>query len=269
MSPRRHSTWPPCGKIVLLALATMTVFSTFSALSPGHGWAIGPSSQIRVATLAYAGGKNNPRPNGLRKMLQEVEKRTSISVDPRPVAVDPENKRALLKHPLLFWVGEGAFAPLSDAAVSNLSLYLRAGGTIVVDSADATIGGPFEASVRREMAKILPSQSFVKIPGSHVLYKSFYLIGQPVGRVAISSSLEGIFGEDRAMVLLSQNDMLGAWARDNFGNFEFDVFPGGERQRDMSYRLGVNIVMYALCLNYKEDQVHVPFILKRRKWKID
>jgi hypothetical protein len=37
----------------------------------------------------------------------------------------------------------------------------------------------------------------------------------------------------------------------------------------MSLRLGLNIVMYALCLDYKEDQVHVPFILKRRKWRVE
>jgi hypothetical protein len=27
--------------------------------------------------------------------------------------------------------------------------------------------------------------------------------------------------------------------------------------------------MYALCLDYKADQVHVPFIMKRRRWKPD
>ena len=33
--------------------------------------------------------------------------------------------------------------------------------------------------------------------------------------------------------------------------------------------MGVNLVMYALCLDYKSDQVHVPFIMKRRRWKPD
>jgi len=28
-------------------------------------------------------------------------------------------------------------------------------------------------------------------------------------------------------------------------------------------------VMYALCLDYKADQVHVPFIMKLRRWKPD
>ena len=36
------------------------------------------------------------------------------------------------------------------------------------------------------------------------------------------------------------------------------MVPGGERQREMAFRTGVNIVMYALTGNYKADQVHVP-----------
>ena len=34
---------------------------------------------------------------------------------------------------------------------------------------------------------------------------------------------------------------------------------GGE----MAYRVGVNVVMYALTGNYKADQVHVPALLDR------
>jgi len=38
----------------------------------------------------------------------------------------------------------------------------------------------------------------------------------------------------------------------------------GERQREQAIRLSVNIVLYALCLDYKDDQVHAPFIMRRR-----
>ena len=36
-----------------------------------------------------------------------------------------------------------------------------------------------------------------------------------------------------------------------------------ERQRELAYRAGVNLVMYALTGNYKADQVHVPALLER------
>ena len=68
----------------------------------------------------------------------------------------------------------------------------------------------------------------------------------------------------RLAVILSLNDLAGAVARDEFGEWEYDVGPGGEGAREMTFRLGLNVVMYALCLDYKEDQVHIPFILQRR-----
>jgi len=57
--------------------------------------------------------------------------------------------------------------------------------------------------------------------------------------------------------------LAGAWAYDPFGNWEYEVFPGGATQREWAIRLGVNMVFYGLTVNYKRDQVHVPFILKR------
>ena len=64
-----------------------------------------------------------------------------------------------------------------------------------------------------------------------------------------------------------KNDMGGAWSRDDFGNWEFPCTPGGETQREYSFRMGINLIMYALCLDYKADQVHVDFIMKRRPWR--
>ena len=54
-----------------------------------------------------------------------------------------------------------------------------------------------------------------------------------------------------------------AWAIDSDGHPEFACVPGGEQQREMAYRFGVNLVMYVLTGNYKSDQVHVPAILER------
>ena len=43
----------------------------------------------------------------------------------------------------------------------------------------------------------------------------------------------------------------------------FAVVPGGDRQRELSYRFGINLVMYVMTGNYKSDQVHLPSILQR------
>jgi hypothetical protein len=64
-------------------------------------------------------------------------------------------------------------------------------------------------------------------------------------------------------VVIGRHDWASAWARDGDGRSRFPVVPGGEVQREMAYRFGVNLVMYALTGNYKADQVHIPTILER------
>ena len=60
------------------------------------------------------------------------------------------------------------------------------------------------------------------------------------------------------------HDLAGALSRDNLGSYSFPVTPGGDAQREQAFRFAVNLVMYALCLDYKDDQVHAPFIMRRR-----
>ncbi|MND07550.1 hypothetical protein D3C83_295940 [compost metagenome] len=62
---------------------------------------------------------------------------------------------------------------------------------------------------------------------------------------------------------------MGAYSTKKDDAWEYDATPGGESQRDKAFRFGVNIVMYALCLSYKSDGVHVDYLLKRRDWRGD
>ncbi len=71
------------------------------------------------------------------------------------------------------------------------------------------------------------------------------------------------YNDGVSSVVIGSNDWAGAWAIDDDGQPLFPVVPGGERQREMAYRFGVNWVMYALTGNYKTDQVHVPAIMER------
>ena len=38
----------------------------------------------------------------------------------------------------------------------------------------------------------------------------------------------------------------------------------GENQREEAIRLAVNLAMYVLCSNYKDDQVHAEHLMRRR-----
>ena len=64
-------------------------------------------------------------------------------------------------------------------------------------------------------------------------------------------------------IIITSNDLAGAWATRSDGQSMLPMVPGEPRQRDFAFRAGVNIVMYTLTGNYKADQVHVPALLER------
>jgi hypothetical protein len=248
--------------VVLNRRALLLRGAGIAAGAPLLAGAVGPSDLV-VGQL-QTGGAWNPRPTGLRRLLWEVTQRTSIEVRLEPEPVAPEDAK-LFRYPLLYWSGSGALPPLSEEAVKRLRRHLTYGGTLLIDSADAEPGGPFDVTVRRELERVLPRAPMARVPQGHVLYKTFYLVEHQAGRTLRLPHLDGVVVDDRYAVIYSQNDLGGAWARDAFGRWEFEVTPGGERQREMAFRLGINLVMYSLCLDYKDDLVHTPFIMKRRR----
>jgi hypothetical protein len=233
--------------------------------------AIGPGSKFRFGQLQLGSGTSwNPRPSALRRMAWEIEKRTSIDVTLDPAIVTPTSD-SLFETPFVYLTGEKAIDLPSSAGIEALRRFVTFGGFLFVDSAEGSTDGAYDGSVRKLISAIFPASrtKLEVIPADHVVYKSFYLLDKPVGRLAIAPAMEGVIHDGRLVCAYAPNDLAGAWARDDFGNYDFPCEPGGEKQRELSFRMGVNLVMYALCLDYKADQVHVPFIMKRRRWKPD
>jgi len=234
--------------------------------------AIGAGSKFRFGQLQLGPGNSwNPRPTALRRLGWEIEKRTSIDdveLDPAVVTPTSENLHAT---PFLYLAGQREIELPSTAGIEALRRFLTFGGFLLIDSAEGSTDGAFDGSVRKLIKALFPPPlaGLTVVSPDHVIYKSFYLLDKPLGRLAISPAMEVVEHDKRIVCAYVQNDLGGAWARDDFGNHDFQCEPGGERQRELAYRLGVNLVMYALCLDYKSDQVHVPFIMKRRRWKPD
>ena len=230
----------------------------------------GTSSKFRFGQLTTGGNKLVPRPTALRRLGWEIEKRTSIAVELDPALVTPTSEQ-LHETPVLYLAGEREIELPSAPGIEALRRFLTFGGFLLIDSAEGSTDGAFDGSVRKLIAAVFPASTgqLEVVPSDHVIYKSFYLLERPFGRLAIAPAMEAVVRDGRIVVAYSSNDLGGAWARDDFGNHDFPCEPGGERQRELAYRMGVNLVMYALCLDYKADQVHVPFIMKRRRWKPD
>ncbi len=175
--------------------------------------------------------------------------------------------------PMLYWPVVAEQPGLSETAIARLNAYLRNGGVIVFDTRDQapgsgglTGGGP-GASRLRTLTEGLDIPPLTPVPADHVLTRAFYLLqsfpGRYTGGEVWVETAQQHLNDGVSSVIIGSNDWAGAWAADAGGRPLFPVVPGGERQREMALRFGVNLVMYALTGNYKSDQVHVPAILER------
>ena len=219
---------------------------------------------------------------GLRGLSSTLFRRTSIE-PAAPLGVNIETDE-LAFFPFLYWP-INADQPLpSREAYGKLNRYLRSGGMILFDTRDAdTAGfgsGSPEGRKLQAIARTLDIPSLEPIPDDHVLTRTFYLLQDFPGRYASrdiwveASPLDADLAEGMPFrnlndgvtpVVIGGNDWARAWATDRSGNRMFPVGRGqaGERQREIAYRFGVNLVMHVLTGNYKSDQVHVPALLDR------
>lgn len=241
-----------------IALALLLGFAVARPLGVA---AFGDGTLIDIRTVEIQGA-TLPRPTAALRIAWETRQRTSVETRLPPTSVKLSDPK-LFETGLIYWSGDAAFPPLSDAEVTGLRRFVEFGGFVLIDDAAPERSG-FDESIRRELSRAFGDDGLKKLPSTHTLYRSFYLLERPYGRIAGPDSLEMIERNGRAAVIYSRHDLGGAWDRDNLGNYYHPVEPGGDGQREMAVRLGVNLVLYALCLDYKDDQVHSPFIMRRR-----
>jgi len=243
-------------RALLAALAASPLWTRNAA-------AFGDSARF-IPAVAQHGGRWDSRLSGLRRIAWELARRTSVEVvpDARPF---PLSSPKLFEYPFLYLGGDGTLPPFSADEVENLRRYLTFGGFLLADANDGSEGTGFDADLRRELSRVLPNNPLQPLPADHVVFKSFFLLDSAPGRLLVRPNLEAVFLGKRAAVIYSQNDLAGAWNRDESGGYQFDVTPGGEQQRELAFRVGINLCMYALCLDYKDDAVHLPLIMNKRR----
>jgi len=219
-------------------------------------------SSLTLPRIIYKGGNYNARPEALRSLLAQIARRTSVEVNREPIALKLSDPN-LFKYPFIYIGGDKSFEPFPESELKILRKYLSYGGFLFIDDNSAELDSGFDQSARKMVAKLFPQMPLKDIPRDHSVFRSFYLLNTVSGRAIIKSHLEGVSLKGRTVLIYSANDQAGAWSRNKLGDWNYDILAGGYRQRQLSIRLGVNIVLYALTLDYKKDMVHLPIILER------
>jgi hypothetical protein len=249
--------------------------------SPADKAAIAATAKV---TLAYvlSGDRETDETSraGLAGLGRVLETRTAVEPG-EPAAVDI-SKDEIAFYPVLYWPVLESAEALPDPIIAKIDAYMKEGGLIIFDTRDYGQGGanmlPLAGKGGTALERLLSKLDVPRlepVPENHVVTKSFYLLRSFPGRwdggqlwvEAIPDTKNDAHrarvSDGVTSIMITSNDFAAAWALDDRGRPLYPVVPGGEEQREMAFRSGINIVMHALTGNYKADQVHVPALLER------
>jgi len=273
----------PAGATALVAFAILSLPSGAEAQAPAapapqqrpgpppltDEEALRGSLDIRLAYIATGDSEVDQLSKaGLEGLSEILRNRTSVEPS-EPVALDLERDEPRL-YPLIYWPVTSVQPALSPRAAAALDRHLRTGGIVFIDTRDQHLAFDRRPGGNADLKRLLSgieTPPLVQMPSDHVLSKAFYLLSDMPGRwLGGKLWIEaggGRVNDGVTTLVIGANDFAGAWAVDSRGRGQLPVSPGGETQREMSYRFGVNLVMHALTGNYKDDQVHIQDIMQR------
>jgi hypothetical protein len=220
---------------------------------------------------------------GLQGLTIFLAQRTALEAG-EPAGIDI-GRDELAFYPLIYWpVVPGVARPPAES-LARIDAYMKQGGTVLFDTRDAVNAPPGRGGETRgpgmmALRQILSSLDIPElepVPRDHVLTKTFFLLKDFPGRFTSGQLwVEALpveteeepqrparAGDGVSSILITSNDLAGAWAMRPDNQPMLPLVPGEPRQREFAFRAGVNIVMYTLTGNYKADQVHVPALLER------
>lgn len=249
---------------------------------PGDAQAVEAISTTRLAyVITGVSSVDAISRAGLTGLTQFLIDKTALEPG-EPAGVDIASDE-LAFYPLIYWPIDPAAEMPSQEAIGRVDAYMRQGGTVLFDtrdqfSTDITGSGtasPATARLRDILAN-LNVPPLEPVPADHVLTKTFFILNEFPGRfngsplwVEASVGAENTdnrpvrTGDGVSPIMITANDLAGAWAVDQNGDALLPTVPADPMQRVYALRTGVNIMMYMLTGNYKSDQVHVPVLLER------
>lgn len=250
---------------IRFAPRTSIVFALICILfAPLAAKAEGKKDSIKLSYLVTGDIKTDTKASvALKGLAKTLENRTNI--EPSGVIGLNADAPEILKQPILYWLLPPNSKSLNAKEVDNLNKFMRNGGVIFIDTqGKGQIQAQAQANLRRALNGLVIPQ-LETVPENHVLRKSFYVLqGFPgfyqnaeiwveTAKSAGTNSFDGV-----SPIIIGDGDWASIWAL--AANYSISPF---DYPKEVPLRVGVNIFLYALTGQYKNDQLHIDAILKR------
>ncbi len=189
----------------------------------------------------------NTDPTAVPGLLSELTRRTGLRAKLRfsPIALDEDRLRA---NPLVIMTGN-RFFHLTEAEQANLRRYLQAGGFIYADDC-----GGADRSFRNMIRQLLPKAKLAELKADHPIFSAHYrLQGVPKVLDLYAGPARGYgayLGDRLAVFYTYDTDIPCGWEKNPDGSY---VHLLTRARHEHSFRMGTNIVIYALTELYKRQ----------------
>jgi hypothetical protein len=219
---------------ILITIITLILLFTFSISQESD------YGEITIAKVKYSGGGDwYANPTSLLNLHREVEERTGIDMkelkeDVVITLLDPE----LSRYPIINITGHGNII-LSELERKNLVAYLNNGGFLHIDD-----NYGLDQHIRPLLEDIFGKDCLVELPADHEIYHCFYDMENGLPKIHEHHGGPprgyGVFLEGRMVVYYTYNtDLSDGWE-------DPSVHEDPADKRELAFRMGTNIVVYAL-----------------------
>lgn len=220
IKPKMLFRWP----IVVILTLIMLVNSSFTP----------PSFQI--ALLKYGGGGDwYANPTSLVNLVRFSNQNlgTNISED---IATIEVGSAEIINYPFIHMTGHGNVI-FSDQEISNLRIYLMAGGFLHIDD-----NYGLDKFIRPQMKKVFPELDFVELPFDHPIYHQKFDFSRGLPKTHEHDGKPpqgfGLIYEGRLICFYTYECDLGDGWEDP------DVHHDPESVRQKALQMGANILQY-------------------------
>lgn len=197
------------------------------------------SESFKIVRLQFSGGGDwyNDPTEGIN-MMEYLKKNTTIDVaEPAFYSVDIASDD-IFYYPFLYITGHGNIS-FTESEVKRLRTYLERGGFLY---ADDDYG--MDESFRREMKKVFPDQEMKELPFDHPIYSCHYKFPGGLPKVHEHDGKPaqgfGYFINGKLCVYYTyETNISDGWN-------DPDVHGDPPEKREESFKMGTNIIVYAL-----------------------